>query len=92
MKADACPDHLEAVEFVKRLRPGGPWVLTAIVPDGRTTRPSRRATAKAVVVVRKYDGRRNLYYAVNPTSTALTKKAAKVDSRRSNMRSPISTQ
>ena len=29
--------------------------------------------------VRKYDGRRNLYYSVNPTRTALDEKAKKTD-------------
>jgi hypothetical protein len=28
---DSCD---EAVHFLERLRPGGPWLLSAIVPDG----------------------------------------------------------
>ena len=69
-----------AADFLKQLRPGGPWVLTAIVPDGRTTTTITARDAKAVVAfVRKHDGRRNLYYAVNPLRAAVTKKAAKVD-------------
>ena len=35
MKAHANPDYHEAVEFVKRLRPSGPWVLTANHPTLR---------------------------------------------------------
>ena len=27
----------EAIDFLEKLRPGGPWVLTAIMPDGLTT-------------------------------------------------------
>jgi hypothetical protein len=29
--ADPCD---EAIDFLEQLRPGGPWVLSAIVPDG----------------------------------------------------------
>jgi hypothetical protein len=68
-----------AVVFLKLLRPSGPWVLSAIVPDG----PIETITAKTAddirAFVKKYDGSRNLYYSVNPTRTEMTKKAAKVD-------------
>ena len=35
-------DYREATDFLERLRPGGPWVLTAIDP---TSERSRRLTA-----------------------------------------------
>ena len=28
-------EHQDSVEFLALLRPGGPWVLTAIEPDGK---------------------------------------------------------
>ena len=69
----------EAIHFLEQLRPGGPWVLTAIVPDGDT----ETITVRDAVAVRKFvaahNGKRNLYYSVNPTRTALSKKAAKTD-------------
>ena len=68
-----------AVDFLQRLRPGGPWVLTAIVPDGNAATITARTADEAAAFVRKHDGKRNLYYSVNPTRTALSKKAAKVD-------------
>ena len=42
------PDTGIAVAFLERLRPGGPWVLTAIVPDGRIPRPSQRGRRSEV--------------------------------------------
>ena len=65
--------------FLEKLRPGGPWVLTAIVPDGATTTITARTPDEVEAFVRKHDGKRNLYYSVNPTRTAMCKKAAKTD-------------
>ena len=31
------PFGTKAVEFLQQLHPDGPWVLTAIIPDGPTT-------------------------------------------------------
>ena len=36
----------ESVEFLEKLRPGGPWVLTAIVPDGMPTTITAKHRAK----------------------------------------------
>ena len=72
-------DGETAVEFLELLRPGGPWILTAIIPDG----PRETITATNADAVRAFvstnDGKKNIYYSVNPTRTALTKKAAKAD-------------
>jgi hypothetical protein len=68
-----------AVDFLRWLRPKGPWSLIAIVPDGSTT-AATVSTAKDVDgFVKKHDGKRNIYYSVNPTRKAMTKKAAKTD-------------
>jgi hypothetical protein len=67
----------EAVDFLEQLRPGGPWVLSAIVPDG----PIETVTALAASDVRAFlghhNGKRNIYFSVNPTRNALSRKAAK---------------
>ena len=68
-----------ACEFLKMLRPGGPWVLTAIIPDGSTTTITARTPHEAEAFIRQHDGKRNLYYSVNPTRTMMDKKAAKTD-------------
>ena len=65
--------------FLEKLRPGGPWVLTAIVPDGPTTTITARDKTEALCFIRLHDGKRNLHYSVNPTRTAMTRKAAKKD-------------
>jgi hypothetical protein len=67
------------VEFLKWLRPKGPWLLTAIMPDGSVT-AATVSTAKDVNgFVREHDGKRNIYYSVNPTRKAMNKKPAKTD-------------
>jgi hypothetical protein len=76
MKANT---HTISVEFLQQLRPEGPWVLTAIIPDGSTTTITARNADEVDDFVRKHDGKRNLYYSVNPTRSAMTKKAAKTD-------------
>ncbi|MGE0750817.1 MAG: VapE domain-containing protein [Variibacter sp.] len=68
-----------SVEFLQKLRAGGPWVLTAIVPDGPTTTITAFTEADVISFVRKHNGRRNIYYSVNPLTGATTKKASKKD-------------
>jgi len=86
---DPCPESLLAAapvpqplpkpgEFLERLRPR-PWVLTAIVPDGPSTTTTARTAAEVDAFVSKHNGNRNLYYSINPTRTAISKKAAKTD-------------
>ena len=74
----------EAVAFLERLRPAGPWVLTAILPDMLPGQlPTITITAQEVDEVRdfiaKYNGQRNLYYSVNPTRKPTNKKASKTN-------------
>jgi hypothetical protein len=71
--------YTEAVDFLERLRPGGPWVLTAIIPDGKTTTITACNADEARQFIRDYDGQQNLYFSVNPTRRAMSKKAAKTD-------------
>jgi Virulence-associated protein E len=72
----------DAEEFLERWRPGGPWVLTSIVPDGgktttRTFGASERLTMRDWVDERQ--GRENIYFSVNDLSRAVSKKAGKDD-------------
>jgi predicted P-loop ATPase len=68
-----------ALDFLEKLRPGGPWVLTAIVPDGSTDTVTAKDAEDVRRFVSKNDGKKNLYFSVNPTRTARTSKASKLD-------------
>ena len=69
----------DAIEFLQKLRPGGPWVLSGIEPDGLIETITARTTDEVGAFISRYDGKRNLYYSVNPTRTAIGKKASKTD-------------
>lgn len=73
------PGKDSAVVFLQRLRPGGPWVLTAITPDEPTETITTQSASEALQFVGKHNGRRNLHFAVNPLRRSMTKKAAKID-------------
>ena len=68
-----------AVKFLEKLRPGGPWVLSAIMPDGAITTITAFTADQVDAFVVQHNGKRNLYYSVNPTRTPLNKKAKKTD-------------
>ncbi len=68
-----------AVDFLEKLRPSGPWTLTAIVPNGKPTTITARTASEVREFVRAHNGKRNLHYAVNPLRTAMRSKAAKTD-------------
>jgi hypothetical protein len=57
--------HL-GVEFLERLGPGGPWVLSAVVPDGKITTITAHKVDQAEAFIREHNGKRNIYYSVNP--------------------------
>lgn len=69
----------EAISFLELLRPGGPWVLTAITPDGPTITITAHTASDIDSFVWEHNGKRNQYYSVNPTRHAMSKKAAKKD-------------
>ena len=68
-----------SVDFLEQLRPGGPWVLSAIEPDGPITTITAEDAGAVRDFVQQHNGTRNLYYSVNPTRTAVSKKASKDD-------------
>ena len=78
-KAPSAAGFSEPISFLEHLRFGGPWVLTAIVPDGRTITISARTIAEINAFVHEHNGKLNLYYAVNPLRNLMWKKAAKAD-------------
>jgi hypothetical protein len=69
----------DAIKFLRWLRPGGPWVLTAIEPDGPTTTITAKTPADVRDFVGKHDGKRNLYFTLNPTKGPISKKPTKQD-------------
>src|SRR5262249_5003608 len=74
------PEQRGSIIFLGKLRPGGPWLLIAIDPDsGAILDKTVRSPKAAAAFVDKWNGKRNLYYSVNPTRTELDKKAAKTD-------------
>lgn len=77
----AAPKHdtSVAIDFLRRFHPDTLWVLTSIIPDGKswteTFRPDQEKEAAAFI--EKRQGKENLYFHVNPTVKALTNKASK---------------
>jgi hypothetical protein len=69
----------DTIEFLEKLRPGGPWILTAIEPDGKPITTTANKPTEVRDFVRAHNGLRNLYFSVNPTRTSLAKKATKAD-------------
>ena len=70
-----------AFDFLEKLRPGGPWALIAINPDQKA--PPITVTARCAKdvdsFVNTHNGKRNIYYSVNPIKAAAAKKAKKED-------------
>jgi hypothetical protein len=79
------PIAADAIEFLRRWEPDGPWSLTAIKPDTpppgkietRTFTPDKADEAMRWIDTHQGDGR-NIYYSVNrPKPAAFSKKATK---------------
>lgn len=60
------PNPDAAISFLQSLRPGGPWNLTAIVPDGPITSATFTDPAAACAWIEKHAGRANLHFVPNP--------------------------
>jgi P4 family phage/plasmid primase-like protien len=68
------------MRFLQWLRPEGPWVLTAIPPEGgRTETKTFTDPGQARGWLEALSGRQNLYFMVNPARRDLTSKASKDD-------------
>jgi predicted P-loop ATPase len=66
------------IDFLQELRPP-PWILTAIVPDGPTDTITAHTVEEATAFLGKHNGKNNLYYTLNVTRTAMSKKPKKAD-------------
>jgi len=77
------PRYDSSVEFLKRWRPKGPWVLSAIALDKKQqgsviTRTFTKA-AEVLSWLELMGEDRNLYFSVNPTKEAVSKKPSRED-------------
>lgn len=71
-----------ALDFLRRWRAGGPWVLTAIAPDRKfieTRTFTGEDEAACAAWVAGHHGRQNVYFHVNPCVRPLSKKAERED-------------
>ena len=71
-----------SVRFLKAFSPEGPWVLTAIVPDGGKTWTETfwpRTEQECHAWIESHQGIKNLYFMVNPALRDLKTKAKKID-------------
>lgn len=74
-------DAQASVDFLRWWRPGGPWVLTAIMPD-RSAIETRTFGEDGIGHMKSWfarHGNRNLYFHVNPTTRDMSKKAERED-------------
>jgi hypothetical protein len=70
------------VDFLRNFRPGGPWVLTSIVPDGKISTRTFMADQTNLLCewLAGVNGHENVYFHVNATGDRrLNKKATKED-------------
>lgn len=76
------PDNAAAIEFLLRWMPDGPWVLTAIATDRKSinTQTFYPTDLKSVQLwLAEHNGKRNLYFHVNPPMHDIKKKAERED-------------
>ena len=74
-------NHSESIDFLKRWRPSGPWVLTAISVDrkGIETRTFRDIDLISPWLDAMGQDQRNIYFSVNPTIQDVSKKPMRED-------------
>lgn len=71
-----------AIDFLKQFRPGGPWTLTAIPVEGgklNTVTFAGDAEDKVEAWLAANGEGHNIYFSVNPTREAVSKKASRED-------------
>ncbi len=66
-------------DFLDNYRPGGPFVLTSIVPDGKTETRTFTDSKEAEAWAIRQNENKNIYFHVNRTRGPLTAKAKKED-------------
>ena len=75
-------DSKKSVEFLKKWKPEGPWVLTSISTDRKgitTTTFSASEEKEMLSWLNKFNGERNIYFSVNTVKGKVTSKANKED-------------
>lgn len=78
------PEPQMAVEFLEWLRPGGPWLLTAL-PNEEGNSSSRSFDSSQAKELHRWiedknaDGKYNVYFHINPTKGPMRKKAQRED-------------
>jgi len=73
---------MNSIEFLRKWKQGGPWVLTSIQTDrkGIHTQTFYEKDAEALENwLNQYNGKRNIYFHVNPPTHDLKKKAERED-------------
>jgi hypothetical protein len=74
------PRGTKAISFLRRFRPQGPWVITAIIPDGTTrTRTFTDLEEARRFIAHKNDAEEGVYYTVNLTIDLMQSKPKKTD-------------
>jgi len=78
------PDYKKTLQFLEAWEPSGPWVLTAIHPDGEEDIVTNTffpddGTKPLWWFLEKYGVDRNLYFMVNTPTRPLSKKASRKD-------------
>ena len=68
-----------AISFLEWLRPGGPWVLTAILPDGPTITETVDDADGITGFIEKHNDTKNIYYTPNRCRARMTSKPSKAD-------------
>lgn len=75
-------DNAAAVAFLRQWAPEGPWVLTAIQTDRKSIGTGTfypKSEAALGKWLEAFNGKRNIYFHVNPPTRDLTKKADRED-------------
>lgn len=82
------PEYEKSIEFLRKLSPVGPWVVTAIIPDpprrGRKTFTATFAADDEAALREWLEEQgtrlqRNLYYTANPCREEMSEKPSKAD-------------
>ena len=74
------PDYQASIDFLRRWRPEGPWVLTAVAPDKKWIRTATLASNKDLLEwLSEYGTDKNVYFSVNPTIGPVESKAGRED-------------
>lgn len=69
-----------SLDFLKQFRPNGPWVLTAIPVEGGKLNTATFTDEKKIETwIRTNGSEHNIYFSVNPTTAAVSKKASRQD-------------